>query len=58
MTFPKEKLSYRRKQDYISVYLENYLEIEDKVVVKRSILSFKQLFLGAKGEKKLFIRTA
>ena len=25
MTFPKEKLSYRRKQRYISVYLEDYL---------------------------------
>lgn len=25
MTFPKEKLSYRRKQRYISVHLEDYL---------------------------------
>ncbi|HFI0571199.1 TPA: ISAs1 family transposase, partial [Streptococcus suis] len=25
MIFPKEKLSYRRKQRYISVHLEDYL---------------------------------
>ncbi|HEM4163025.1 TPA: ISAs1 family transposase, partial [Streptococcus suis] len=25
MTFPKEKLSYRRKQRYIFVHLEDYL---------------------------------
>ncbi|HEM3625304.1 TPA: hypothetical protein U1C26_001833 [Streptococcus suis] len=37
------------------IICHNYLDIEDKVAVKREIPSLNQLFTGANGEKRVFM---